>query len=204
MKEKFNSVAQEYLKILVCLESVDRETKMYSGHGDNYINDIKKTLSKLKQLNNKQSHTICIVGLEKAGKSTFINALLGYQLVPTAAERCTQVRTVLKPPLEDGDHQLFATVKFYDDEEFRTFYDQMVKKTDDSQQKLDERKREVIAAREALKVKFPEEHFRINNWNDVERERTAICEQLNDYITGEIYVNIIKEISIYTDKLPGM
>jgi hypothetical protein len=95
-------------------------------------------------------------------------------------------------------------VKFYDDEEFRTFYDQMVKKTDDSQQKLDERKREVIAAREALKVKFPEEHFRINNWNDVERERTAICEQLNDYITGEIYVNIIKEISIYTDKLPGM
>lgn len=204
MKEKFNSLAHDYEKVLQCIDFVDRETKINSGGGDNFIHDIKKNLAKLKQLNNKQSHTICIVGLEKAGKSTFINALLGFELVPTAAERCTQVRTVLKPPLEDGNRQVFATVKFYNDEEFQVFYDKMIKKTDESQQHLDERKRQVIATRDTLKGKFPEEHFRINNWNDADKERTVICGQLHDYITGEVYCNIIREITIYTDKLPGM
>ena len=204
MKQRFNSLAQDYHKILQCLEFVDKETKMSSYGSDNYINDIKKNLSKLKQLNNKQSHTICIIGLEKAGKSTFINALLGYELVPTAAERCTQVRTVLKPPPEDGNRLLFATVQFYDDEQFRLFYDKMIKKTDESQQQCDERKQNVLAAREALKEKFPEEQFRIRDWDSADRERAAMCEQLNAYITGEVYCNIIKEIAIYTDKLPGM
>jgi hypothetical protein len=202
MKERFNLLLHDYSKILNCLEFVDRETKTNSG--DNYISDIKKNLLKLKQMNNKQSHTICIVGLEKAGKSTFINALLGFELVPTASERCTQVRTVLKPPIEDGDQQLFATVKFYNDEEFSLFYNQMVKKTGESQAQLDERKAQVMAERDALKVKFPEEQFRMNNSSDVNRERLAIRGQLYDYITGEVYCNIIKEISIYTDKLPGM
>jgi len=202
MQERFNSLLHDYSKILNCLEFVDRETKTNSG--DNYISDIKKNLLKLKQMNNKRSHTICIVGLEKAGKSTFINALLGFELVPTAIERCTQVRTVLKPPIEDGDQQLFATVKFYNDEEFSLFYNQMVKKTGESQTQLDDRKAQVVAARNALKDKFPEEQFRINNSSDVNRERLAIRDQLYDYITGEVYCNIIKEISIYTDKLPGM
>ena len=205
MKERFNSLAQEYSKILNCLDFVDRETKMTNGGGsDNYISDIRQNLQKLQRLNGKQSHTICIVGLEKAGKSTFINALLGYELVPTASERCTQVRTVLKPPPEDGDQQLFATVTFYSDQEFNVFYSKMTKKTDETQQQLDNRKVEVMEAREALKVKFPEEHFRINNSTDVDRERNAMRGQLHKYITGEVYVNIIKEISIYTDKLPGM
>jgi len=204
IKQRFNSLSQDYLRILHRLEFVDRETKMISRGGDSYISDIKKNLAKLKQLNNKQSNTICIVGLEKAGKSTFINALIGHELLPTAAERCTQVRTVLKPPIVVGDQQVFASVKFYDDEEFRVFYDKMTKKTDESQQQFDERKREVAVAREALKVKFPEELFRINNCNDVDNESAAICVQLYDYITGEVYCNIIKEISIYTDKLPGM
>ncbi|CAF5171884.1 unnamed protein product, partial [Rotaria sp. Silwood1] len=132
IKEKFNLLLQDYFRILQCLRFIDREIK--SSNADNNINDIKKNLLKLKELNNKQIHTICIVGLEKAGKSTFINALLGYELLPTASERCTQIRTVLKPTFEDGGQQLFATVKFYDDQEFRVFFDKMTKKTDENQQ----------------------------------------------------------------------
>ena len=100
------------------------------------MNDTRRIYPKLKQLNDKPSHTICIVGLEKAGKSTFINALLGYELLPTASERCTQIRTVLKPLLEDGDQQLFATVKFYNDQEFRLFFDKMTMKTDENEEQL--------------------------------------------------------------------
>lgn len=204
MKKKFNSLADDFQKVLQCIDLIDRETKTTSaGSGDHFIDEIRKNLAKLKQLNNKQSHTICIVGLEKAGKSTFINALLGFELVPTAAERCTQVQTVLKPPLEGDHRQVFATVKFYTDEQFKVFHDKMIKKTDESQQHFDERKRQVMTTRDSLRGKFPEEHFRINNLNDVERERTDICRKLHDYITGEVYCNIIQEIAIYTDKLPG-
>ncbi|CAF1088897.1 unnamed protein product [Rotaria sordida] len=201
MKEKFNILVQQYVKILQCLEFVDKETK--ASASNNYIYDIKKNILKLKELNDKQSYTICIVGLEKAGKSTFINALLGYELLPTACERCTQIRTVLKPPLENGDPQLFAAVKFYDDQEFHLFFDKMTKKTDENLQELQQRKEQVIQKREMLKAKFPEEHFRISSLNDANRERMAIIKHLHDYITGELYVNIIKEIAIYTDKLPG-
>lgn len=202
IKEKFNFLYGHYCKILQCLEFVDKETK--SGDGDSYINEIKKNLFGLKKLNDKQSHTICIVGLEKAGKSTFINALLGYQILPTASERCTQVRTVLKPPLEDRDQKLFATVKFYDDQEFRLFFDKMTMKTDEQEQHLQQRKTQVLQRRDSMKTKFPEEHFRISDSNNAERDRTGIIRQLHDYITEELYVNIIKEIAIYTDNLPGM
>jgi hypothetical protein len=202
IKEKFNSLYEQYSKIVQCLEFVDRETE--SGDSGHDIRDIKTNLSRLKKLNDKQSHTICIVGLEKAGKSTFINALLDYQLLPTASERCTQVRTVLKPPLEDGDQRLFATVKFYDDQEFRVFFDQMTMKTDEKEDQLQQRKTHVFQRRENLKGKFPQEDFRIGNTNNIDRERTAIIKQLHEYITEEVYVNIIKEIAIYTDNLPGM
>ncbi|UJR11491.1 hypothetical protein I4U23_015671 [Adineta vaga] len=203
MKEKFNSIASEYSKILRCLEYVDRKIKSGVIRSDNYINEIENNLSKLKQLNNKPSHTICILGLEKAGKSTFINALLGYELLPAASERCTQVRTVLKPPIQDGDQQLYATVKFYDDQEFRVFHDKMPKKTDETEDQLQARKTQVSELHDRLRTKFPEEQFRINNLNDITRERTTIHQKLHEYITGELYVNIIKEIAIYTDRLPG-
>jgi hypothetical protein len=203
LKEKVNSLILQYFKILKCLEYVDEETKVGSGMDDK-IDEMKKHLSKLKQLNEKQSHTICIVGLEKAGKSTFINALLGYELLPTASERCTQVRTVLKPLLDDGDQQLFATVKFYNEQEFNVYFDKMIMKTDENEEQLRKRKEEVIQRREILKAKFPEEQFRIGGSNNLERERMNIIEQIHDYITGEVYVNIVKEIAIYTDKLPGM
>ena len=63
----------------------------------------------------------------------------------------------------------------------------------------------MIQQREILKAKFPEEQFRISNSNNRESERNELLLiKLHDYITGELYVNIIKEIAIYTDKLPGM
>jgi thymidylate kinase len=204
MKARFASTAEEYTKILRSLDCVDREIRKDVPRADNYIADIYKNLAKLKQLNGKQSHTICILGLEKAGKSTFINALLGYELLPAASERCTQVRTVLKPPIEDGEQQLYATVKFYNDTDFRVFHEKMPKKTDESEQQLANRKIQVMEARENLRHKFPEEQFRISTSTNVSAERENIHQKLHEYITGELYVNIIQEIAIYTDKLPGM
>jgi thymidylate kinase len=121
-----------------------------------------------------------------------------------AVYRGKQIRTVLKPTIESGDQKLFATVKFYDDQEFSVYFSQMTKKTDENNQQLQKRKEEVVQLRNSLKAKFPEELFYINSSSNIETERTAIIKKLHDYITGELYLNIIKEIAIYTDRLPGI
>ncbi|CAF0992316.1 unnamed protein product [Adineta ricciae] len=197
MKEKFNSVLEHYLNILHHLSIIDKELKF--GNYDNHVFDIKDKLLRLKKRFDKEYHTICIVGLEKAGKSTFINALLGHELLPTASERCTQIRTVIKPFLQTNDAQLCAKIHFYDDNHFRVLFEKMAKKSNETEQQFLHRKDEVLRKRESLKTKFPEENLCI----DAHNERASFIKQLNDYITGEVYVNIVKEVEIYTSKLPG-
>jgi hypothetical protein len=47
-----------------------------------YLNETIEQLKRIQQINEKEYNTICIIGLEKAGKSSFINALLGFELLP--------------------------------------------------------------------------------------------------------------------------
>jgi hypothetical protein len=47
-----------------------------------YLNETVEQLKRSKNINEKEYNTICIIGLEKAGKSSFINALLGFELLP--------------------------------------------------------------------------------------------------------------------------
>lgn len=59
---------------------------------------------------------IAIVGLEKAGKSTFANALIKSNILPSAPERCTFTST----RLVNGNDQ--AKVKFYTEEQFEDIF----------------------------------------------------------------------------------
>ncbi|MDX9989706.1 dynamin family protein [Thiothrix unzii] len=56
----------------------------------------------------KGEFRIAVVGLEKAGKSTFINAWLGYDLLPAKTERCTFTTTQIYS-VQHGDKQRFET-----------------------------------------------------------------------------------------------
>jgi ribosome biogenesis GTPase A len=49
----------------------------------NHLSETVKHLEGLHQINEKEYNTLCIIGLEKAGKSSFINAILGFELLPT-------------------------------------------------------------------------------------------------------------------------
>lgn len=60
----------------------------------------------------KNEFEIAIVGLEKAGKSTFANALIGNHILPDADERCTYTSTCIKY----GSNR--ARVKFFTQQEF--------------------------------------------------------------------------------------
>ena len=59
----------------------------------------------------KDEFEIAIVGLEKAGKSTFGNALMGSRILPDADERCTYTSTCIRY----GNDR--AVVKFYNSSE---------------------------------------------------------------------------------------
>lgn len=63
---------------------------------------------------------IAIVGLEKAGKSTFANALIKNNVLPSAPERCTFTSTRL---VSGGDK---ATVQFYTEEEFEQIFQELL------------------------------------------------------------------------------
>jgi len=76
-------------------------------------NKSKKLLNKLE----KEEFEIAIVGLEKAGKSTFANALIESDVLPSAPERCTFTSTKIVYGAENK-----AVVKLYTEEEFNEIF----------------------------------------------------------------------------------
>ncbi len=76
----------------------------------------KKLLHKLQS----NEFEIAIVGLEKAGKSTFANALIESSVLPSAPERCTFTATQLK----NGTDK--ASIEFYNEDEFNTIFRQLL------------------------------------------------------------------------------
>lgn len=80
-----------------------------------------KLLPKLK----KGEFEIAVVGLEKAGKSFFSNALIGLTALPTADERCTYTSTCVRPVDQNADED-YAEVTFYSPQEFdRSFREKL-------------------------------------------------------------------------------
>ncbi|PHR55778.1 MAG: hypothetical protein COA47_13615 [Robiginitomaculum sp.] len=67
---------------------------------------------------------IAIVGLEKAGKSTFANALIDSSILPSAPERCTFTSTRLVSGTDK------AIVEFYTESEFDDIFQQLLKEVE--------------------------------------------------------------------------
>ena len=82
----------------------------------NLLDKNKKIIHKLKS----DEFEIAIVGLEKAGKSTFANALIENDVLPSAAERCTFTSTMLKYGNDE------AEVIFYNEKEFNEMFISML------------------------------------------------------------------------------
>lgn len=85
---------------------------------EKYQNKAKLLLPKLQ----KDEFEIAVVGLEKAGKSSFSNAFIGLTALPTDDQRCTYTSTCIRK----GENNSSATVFFYTWEEFnRDFRDKL-------------------------------------------------------------------------------
>lgn len=85
---------------------IDEDIKHKLMQFKNRADDLKKKLE-------KNEFEVAIIGLEKAGKSTFANAFMGNVILPTADERCTYTSTNIRYGNEDT-----GEVEFYTKEEF--------------------------------------------------------------------------------------
>ena len=69
----------------------------------------------LQRLRDNQFH-IAVLGLEKAGKSTLVNAWLGIDILPAMAERCTYTATEIWSAASDQEQ--FYEIEYYTRDEF--------------------------------------------------------------------------------------
>lgn len=84
------------------------------------LEDIKSKNEKFKHKLESNEFEIAIVGLEKAGKSTFANALIKNNILPSAPERCTFTSTRL---ISGSDK---ASVQFYTESEFERIFQELL------------------------------------------------------------------------------
>ena len=121
---------EEYIhKLESQMQAIDRILTMDTGTVVDYgvkkrLRDLKaESAAVLKKLRNGEFE-IAIVGMEKAGKSTFANALMESNLLPTKGPRCTFTSTRIEYSGDGQDDS--ATVAFYTADTFdRDFKDKL-------------------------------------------------------------------------------
>ena len=72
-----------------------QKIRLFKSFGKEF-NLIRSEIEDLDERISKKYYEIAVMGLEKAGKTSFVNALLGQQLLPTMRERCTYIPTEIR------------------------------------------------------------------------------------------------------------
>lgn len=123
------------LEKTVLLEKLEKSNLMLSTILEDYQENSLFTKDNFKKLNDafsinqeyknrleKDDLEIAIIGVEKAGKSTFANALIKSTFLPSATERCTFTSTTI----EYGEHEE-AIIELYSEEEFNIIFNKLLK-----------------------------------------------------------------------------
>ncbi|NEO90962.1 MAG: Dynamin family protein [Moorea sp. SIO3G5] len=145
----------------------------------------------------KREFRIAVVGLEKAGKSTFVNAWLDCDLLPAKAGRCTFTTTQIYSVEQDSQQRLEVEPKT--EEQFTSLLHEL-----ESESKSNSRHRD--GAKQDLET--------IRNYQDTLRQVRSegrktipftrledINKDLNKYVADEQYAHAVLEARLYTNKL---
>lgn len=136
----------------------------------------------------KREFRIAVVGLEKAGKSTFINAWLECDLLPAKGGRCTFTTTQIYSVKSESEQRL--EVQTRSEEQFIHLLKEL----------------ETVGAKEDLKT-IRENEITLKQ---VRREGNLVIpftrledirEQLKKYVADEKYAHAVLEARLYTNKL---
>ena len=125
MNTEQNAERLEYIeKLSLQIKSIDAILSMNSyglidEHTTSEIRKLREEASVLHNKLDKNEFEIAIVGLEKAGKSTFANAMMGNDILPSKDARCTYTSTSIRYGAD------VAVVEFFTQEEFDTTFQEI-------------------------------------------------------------------------------
>lgn len=111
---------QQHNQLLDELISKNHQVRLLDSEQVKKLADIKQKNEKFIYKLESNEFEIAIVGLEKAGKSTFANALIKNNILPSAPERCTFTSTRL---VSGADK---ASVQFYTEAEFEQIFQELL------------------------------------------------------------------------------
>lgn len=136
----------------------------------------------------KREFRIAVVGLEKAGKSTFVNAWLECDLLPAKAARCTFTTTQIYSVTDDADQKLEVQAKT--DQQFDDLIGEL--KNANAQEDLNtirQNEATLNQVREDGDLKLP-----FTRLEDIK-------EPLRKYVADEKYAHAVLEARLFTSKL---
>ena len=147
----------------------------------------KPTRRQLERLK-KREFRIAVVGLEKSGKSTFINAWLECDLLPAKAARCTFTTTQLYSVTNDTDQRLEVQAKT-DEQFFNLIEDLKEAKAEEDLNTIQQNESTLSQVRKDGNLTFS--FTRLEDIRD----------QLRKYVADEKYAHAVLEARLYTSKL---
>ncbi|MBQ4407527.1 MAG: dynamin family protein [Bacteroidales bacterium] len=118
MVENYEQEKTEYIRRLtVQIETIDKilntnTLDLINSEREEKLRKLKVEAERYKQKLEKNEFEIAIVGLEKAGKSTFANAMMGYDILPSDEKRCTYTSTKIKSGSNSGNVKFFTRDEF--------------------------------------------------------------------------------------------
>lgn len=115
---------QKRNEIIKRLINENHRVRLLNSDQINKLEGIYQKNEKFKQKLISNEFEIAIVGLEKAGKSTFANALIKSTILPSAPERCTFTST----RLVSGSDK--ARVQFYTEAQFEDIFQELLKEVE--------------------------------------------------------------------------
>ena len=183
--EKLNKLEAELLKyqdVLMHLEYLDENSKSFEHN----INEVKTDLEdQLKRLQ-KKTFEIAVVGPEKAGKSSLLNAWIGFNLCPTEEKRCTYTTTEIRScsSLKEQKYEIeYFTREEYENSNFKkTLTEKEIKEIEIYSKEIDS-----YLNRDSVTIHF--EQFE------------SVKDTLNSAICHPGHALAVKKICIWTPKL---
>lgn len=158
---------------------------------DILLQEAEPTRRQLERLK-KREFRIAVVGLEKAGKSTFINAWLECDLLPAKAGRCTFTTTQIYSVKNESEQSLEVHART--EEEFSNLLKELEKEgaKDGAKEDLRTIRSNEITLQQVIREgKCDFEFTRLEDIKD----------KLKKYVADEKYAHAVLEARLYTNKL---
>ncbi|NEP34420.1 dynamin family protein [Moorena sp. SIO3B2] len=145
----------------------------------------------------KREFRIAVVGLEKAGKSTFVNAWLDCDLLPAKAGRCTFTTTQIYSVEQDSQQRLEVEPKT--EEQFTRLLHELESASNSNSKHSDGAKQDLETIR---KYQDTLRQVRSEGRKTIPFTRLEdINKDLNKYVADEQYAHAVLEARLYTNKL---